>query len=137
MAEALYQLGSEAAWLVHGQDGMDEITTTAATDLVMFKHGMMNHSTLTPEEFSLPRATLADLRGENAEANAVAIKNLFHGAKGAYRDIVAINAAAAMVVAGKVDDMRTGLVMAGTVLDSGAAQTVLEKIVRLTNGHEA
>jgi anthranilate phosphoribosyltransferase len=133
MAEVLRELGSEAAWLVHGQDDMDEITTTAPTDVVALQNGLVNHSTLTPEEFNISPATLSDLYGENAASNAMQIKRLFRGVRGPYRDIVLMNAGAALTVAGKVSDMHKGIVMAAHVLDNGDAYNTLDKLIRLTN----
>ncbi len=133
MAETLDRLGTETAWLVHGQDDMDEITTTAATDLVSLRDGLINRGTLTPEEFSISRAHLSALHGENAISNATAMRHLFDGTMGAYRDIVLMNAGAALTVAGKVNTMKKGIALAAEALDNGDAQAVLDKIVRLTN----
>jgi anthranilate phosphoribosyltransferase len=134
MAEALRKLGSEAAWLVHGQDGMDEITTTAPTDVVELRRGFVRHFALTPEQLGLARAGLDDLKGGDASHNANELKRLLQGQKSPYRDIVVMNASAALVVAGRCDDMRFGLAKAADAIDGGEAQRTLDMLVHLTNG---
>jgi anthranilate phosphoribosyltransferase len=132
MAEVLKQLGSEKAWLSHGYDDMDEITTTGPTDIVELNNGMMHHFTVTPEEFGLPRVHISELHGEDAPHNAIEIRRLLRGLRSPYRDVVLMNAAAALVVADKVTDMPKGLRLAAQVLDSGAAYNTLDKIVKFT-----
>jgi anthranilate phosphoribosyltransferase len=134
MAEVLKQLGSEAAWLAHGQDGMDEISTTAPTDVVELRHHFVRHFSLTPEQLGLPRARLDDLKGGDAKRNAEELKRLLLGHKGPYRDIVLINASAALAVAGFSDDLNKGLARAADAIDGGGAQRTLDTLVRLTNG---
>jgi anthranilate phosphoribosyltransferase len=133
MAETLRSLGSETAWLVHGHDDMDEITTTAPTDVVKFQNSMMTHETITPESLGMSRVHLSALRGEDPVTNALAMKRLFRGVKGPYRDIVLMNAGASLVVAGVADDMGKGIVIAAHALDNGAAYNTLDQIVRLSN----
>lgn len=133
MAEVLKTLGSEAAWLAHGHDGMDEITTTAPTDVVELRQGMLRHFTLEPEHVGLTRARLVDLKGGDATQNAAAIHVLLRGEKNAYRDIVLFNASAALIVAGKAADLRQSMARAAESVDSGAAMGVLKKLVQLTN----
>jgi anthranilate phosphoribosyltransferase len=137
MAETLRALGSEEAWLVHGQDGLDEITTTAPTDIVELRHGLVRHFALTPEELGLPSAKPEELKGGDAAHNAAALKQLLQGARGPYRDIVLMNAAAALAVAGKGEDLRLNLLEAEDAIDSGAAQQTLNLVVKLTNGTRA
>lgn len=132
MAEALKTLGSEAAWLAHGHDGMDEITTTAPTDVVELRSGRVSHFTLEPEQVGLPRAKLEDLKGGDAAQNAEAIRQFLRGAETPYRDIALFNAAAALIIAGKAADLRQGRARAAEAVDSGAALGVLEKLVNLT-----
>jgi len=134
MAEVLKQLGSEAAWLAHGQDGMDEITTTAPTDIVELRNGLVRHFALTPEELKLPRARLENLKGGDATYNAGQLKKLLQGEPGPYRDIVLMNASAALIVAGKCDDLAHGLEKAIDAIDNGHAQRTLDLVVKLTNG---
>ena len=99
MANVLKNLGTEHAWLVHGSDGLDEITTTGPTRVVELRHGAIRTFTLTPEEYGIALSDPADLKGGDAQANAQAIKALFGGAPSAYRDIVLLNTAAALVIA--------------------------------------
>ena len=133
MAEVLKKLDSEAAWLTHGQDGMDEISTTAPTDIVELRHNFVRHFAMTPEQLGLPRARMDDLKGGDAKRNADELKRLLQGHKGAYRDIVLMNAAAALAVAGKHEDLRQGVAKAADAIDSGGAQRTLDELVRLTN----
>jgi anthranilate phosphoribosyltransferase len=137
MAEVLKHLDSEVAWLAHGQDGMDEITTTAATDVVELRGGMVRHFAMAPEQLGLARTNLDDLKGGDANTNAAALKKLLLGQTGPYRDIVLMNTAAALAVAGKTENLRHGLQLAASAIDSGAAQRTLDMLVRLTNGMAA
>ena len=132
LARVLGALGAERAWLVHGSDGLDEITTTGPTDVVAWEAGALRHFTITPEEVGLPRATLAELRGGDARHNATALAAVLGGETGPYRDIACLNAAAAFVVAGRAADLCAGLDMARAALDTGAAKTILERLVRVT-----
>ena len=133
MAEVLQALGSERAWLTHGHDGLDEITTTAPTDVVELTLDSMRHFTLTPEQLNLPRAELAALRGGDALHNARALHDLLAGQRGAYRDIVLFNTAAALCVAGAAGDLPQGLAQAEAAIDRGAAAATLATVVALTN----
>jgi anthranilate phosphoribosyltransferase len=131
MAEVLRALGSERAWLVHG-DGLDEITTTGETEIVALEEGKIRRFRIAPESLGLPHAKREDLQGGDAAFNALAIEALFSGATGAYRDVVSVNAAAALVVAGKVRDLPQGLSLAMAMLDSGAAARTLGKLIGFT-----
>jgi anthranilate phosphoribosyltransferase len=133
MGEVLRAVGTEVAWLTHGHDGMDEITTTAQTDVVELNNGQMKHFTLEPEHVGLPRVTLVQLKGGDAKHNAQELIKLLQGQKGSYRDIVLFNAAAALVIAQKAADLRQGIALAALALDSGDAQKVLDKVVQITN----
>jgi len=133
MAGVLKNLGTEHAWLVHGSDGLDEITTTGPTRVVELRHGVLRSFDLSPDEFGIKRARLADLKGGDPAANALALRDLFDGKIGPYRDIVLMNAGAALVVAGKASDMKDGLKLAAEAIDSGKALGKLEALVRLTN----
>lgn len=125
IAEVLGRMGSERVWVVHGADGLDEITTTGPTYVAEFDGAAVRTFTIEPEDLGLPRATLADLRGGDAAENAQAIRDLLAGAPGAYRDIVLINAGAAFLVAGKVETLAEGLEYAASVIDSGRAAALL------------
>jgi len=137
MAEVLKSLGSETAWLVHGHDGMDEITTTGPTDVVEMKAGMIRHFTLEPEHAGLPRSQLDALKGGDAAQNTEALQNLLRGARSPYRDIVLFNTAAALIIAGKAADLPQGVKIAGTAIDNGGAQKTLDALVRITNAKAA
>jgi anthranilate phosphoribosyltransferase len=134
MAEVLGKLGSERVWVVHGGDGMDELTTTGASEVAEFDHGEVRSFTVTPEQAGLARAAPADLKGADAAGNATAMRALLAGADGPFRDIVLLNAGAALVVAGRAPDLATGVAMAAAAVDSGAAMRVLDRLVAITNG---
>ncbi len=134
LAQVLQNLGSEHAWIVHGGDGMDEITTTAETYIAELKNGEIHEFIITPEEFGIKRAQDEDLRGQDAEYNAEALGKLLAGEKNAYRDIVLLNAAAALIVGGKVEDMTTGIKMAEDMLDSGKARHTLAQLTMISDG---
>ena len=137
MADVLRELGSEAAWLAHGLDGMDEITTTTGTEIVGFRGTTTKRWTLTPEDAALPRAPLEALKGGDAAHNAAALRRLLSGEKGAYRDIVLLNAAAVFVIADRCHTLEEGLALARHSIDSGAARAVLSTLVRLTSASAA
>ena len=133
LAEVLGRLGAEHAWVVHGSDGLDELTTTGPSQVAEWKDGKVRLFQVTPEEVGLPRADAAALKGGDAEANAAAMLRLLSGEKGAYRDIVLLNAAAALVVADKAADLKQGVALAAAAIDDGRAQELLEKLVHVTN----
>ena len=132
LAEVLGRLGATRAWTVHGQ-GLDELTTTGETEVAEWKDGAVRRFTVTPEDAGLPRADLAALRGGDAEENAAALRALLDGATGAYRDIVLLNAAAALVVADRAADLVEGAALAAAVIDDGRASTALADLVEATN----
>jgi anthranilate phosphoribosyltransferase len=133
LAEVLGRLGTERAWVVHGSDGMDEITTTGPTHVAELKDGKVRRFEISPEDIGLRRANPADLKGGDSATNARALTELLDGAKGAYRDVVLFNAAAALMVAGKAADLKAGKALAETAIDSGQARAVLAKLVAVTN----
>ena len=135
MAEVLRNLGSTRVWVVHGEDGLDEITTTTATRVAELRDGKVREFTVTPEDAGLKRAAPEDLKGGDPANNAAALRDMLYGKTGAYRDIVLLNAAAALVVADKAADLRAGVAMAAEALDFGAAKATLAKLVTLSNGH--
>ncbi len=133
-AEVLRVLGSERAWIVHGHDGLDELTTTTHSSVAELRDGEIRQFEVMPEQAGVARATLDDLRGGDARDNAAALRALLDGEAGPYRDIVVLNAAAALVVAGRADGLARGADLARRALDSGAAAARLEALVRATNG---
>ncbi len=137
MAEVLGKLGAERAWVVHGSDGIDELTTTGPSYVAEWKDGKVTTSEVTPEEAGLSRATAADLRGGDPATNALAVNALLDGHPGAYRDIVLYNSAAALLVAGKVATLREGVQMAAEAIASGKARATLAKLVAITNSKPA
>jgi anthranilate phosphoribosyltransferase len=137
MAQVLRNLGTEHAWLVHGSDGLDEITTTGPTKVVELRHGAIRSFTIAPEDFGIARSDAAALKGGDAASNAQAIRALFEGVSGPYRDIVLLNAAAALVIAERAADMPAALLLAADALDSGKAKRVLADLVRITNSSKS
>ncbi|MDE2134931.1 MAG: anthranilate phosphoribosyltransferase [Alphaproteobacteria bacterium] len=133
LARVLGALGTEKAWVVHGHDGLDEITTTDLTDVAVLDASRVTLRTVAPEDAEVPRATLADLKGGAANENADAIRRLFAGERGPYRDIVLLNTAAALIVAGKANELRQGAKLAAQALDSGAAARALEILIAVSN----
>jgi anthranilate phosphoribosyltransferase len=125
VAEALQRLGSEAAWVVHGSDGLDELTITGASDVAILVDGAIERRTITPEQFGLRRSALADIQGGEPAENAAALTRLLDGEQGPYRDIVLLNAAAAFIVAGKAADIPAGMTLAAGALDDGRARALL------------
>jgi anthranilate phosphoribosyltransferase len=134
IAETLGRLGSEAAWVVHGSDGSDEITTAGSTFVAELRDGKVTTFEITPEEAGLKRVAPADLKGGDAERNAAEVRAMLGGQKGPYRDVVLMNAAAALKVAGKAKDLKDGVAVAGAAVDSGKAKRVLESMVAITHG---
>jgi anthranilate phosphoribosyltransferase len=137
MADALRALGTEHAWLVHGSDGLDEITTTGPTYVVELRDGQLREFEISPDQFGLSRSTAAELKGGDPGENAEALRGLLDGAVSPYRDIVRLNAAGALLVAGKVNDIAQGLTLAADALDSGKAKAKLEALVRFTTENTA
>lgn len=133
LAQVLRTLGSERVWLVHGEDGLDELTTTGITHVVALENGKIRAFDVTPEDAGLPRASLADLKGGDPEHNAGALRAVLDGVASPYRDIALLNAAAALVVADKVPDLKAGAAMAAQVIDNGAARATLAALVRVSN----
>ncbi len=134
LAKVLRNLGSERVWLVHGRDGLDEVTTTAVTEVVELKDGAIHSFTIQPEDAGLPRASPADLKGGDPAYNAQALRAVLAGARNPYRDIAVLNAAAALVVAGRAADLREGAGLAAMALNDGAAAATLARLVQISNG---
>ena len=134
MAETLGQLGSERAWLVHGSDGTDELTITGVSWVAELNDdGSVTDKEVHPDLFGLPVHPFKDILGGSPEDNAKAFRALLDGAPGAYRDAVVLNAAAALMVAGKTDDPKTGVDMAVESIDSGAARRKIDLLAQLTS----
>jgi anthranilate phosphoribosyltransferase len=128
MAEALSELGTGHSLVVHGQDGLDEISTSSPTDVYEVWAGRVEKHEWTPEDFGVPSASLSDLAGGDAGDNAKITLDILHGEKGAKRDIVLVNAAAALLAAGMAGDLREGVNKAAESIDSGRAAGVLERL---------
>jgi anthranilate phosphoribosyltransferase len=114
---------------VHGHDGLDEITTTTKTDIVVLENGKITENTISPEDFGLELAHPEDLKGGDADENAQALLNIFNGEKNAYRDITLANTAAVLMMHNKVDDLKSGVKMGADIIDSGKAQEVLIRYI--------
>ncbi|OQM75942.1 anthranilate phosphoribosyltransferase [Manganibacter manganicus] len=132
VAETLKALGTEHAWVVHG-DGYDEITTTGETTVAELVGGEIRTFTLTPEAVGLPRATREALRGADSDFNAKALRAMLSGDTGAYRDTVLMNAGAGLVVSGKSTTLADGMQAAAQAIDSGRALGVLDRLVAVSN----
>jgi anthranilate phosphoribosyltransferase len=133
IAGVLHRLGCKHGFVVHGMDGMDEITLTSDTLLAEVTPESVRLSTISPEQFGFARCSMDDLRGGDATENAEIVRAVLKGDKGAKRNIVLLNAAYALVAAGKAVTVADGLVLAADAIDSGLAQQQLEKLVELTN----
>jgi anthranilate phosphoribosyltransferase len=133
MAYALSQLGVSRAFVVHGADGLDEITTTAATSVFAVCRGEVERRTVTPEDFGIPRAHLRDLQALTIDDNVRLARAILNGEAGHPRNVVVVNAAAALVAADVVGDWKLGVERAAESIDSGAAARVLERLVESTN----
>ncbi len=129
LARVLGQLGSQKVWVVHGSDGLDEITTTGETHVAAIENGSFSRFTIHPESVGIPLADPRDLKGADPEHNARAMRAVLDGEKSAYRDIAVLNAGASLVVAEKARDLKEGVAMAVEAIDSGAAKATLDKLV--------
>ncbi|RIY01582.1 anthranilate phosphoribosyltransferase [Aureimonas flava] len=132
IAEALLALGTEAAWVVHG-DGLDEITNCGPTAVCEIRDGAIRDFTIEPEQFGLPRRRLEEIVGGDAARNAAALRSVLAGEPSAYRDIVVLNAGAALVVAGRASDLAEGIRQAGEAIDGGRAREALDRLVAATS----
>ncbi len=132
LAEVLRQLGTQTAWVVHGSDGLDEITLTGDTYCAMLENGRITEKILTPGDFGLSRIDGKDLRGGAAFENAAALRRLLEGEKSAYRDIVLANAAAVLVIADAAIDLQQGVALAAKAIDDGLALSTLTAYVNFS-----
>jgi anthranilate phosphoribosyltransferase len=133
LAEVLGLLGTERAWVVHGSDGLDELTVTGPSQVAEWHQGRVTRFEVTPESAGLPRSPLESLRGGDAACNAAALRRLLEGETGAYRDVVLLNAGAALVVADKAGSLGEGVTLAGAAIDQGRAKACLDRLVEITS----
>jgi anthranilate phosphoribosyltransferase len=134
IAETMKNLGSERVWVVHGSDGLDELTTTGVTYVAELKEGEVREFEVSPADAGVPTAHPDDLLGGEADENAHAIRRVLGGETGAFRDIVLLNAGASLVVAGKAETLSDGARLAAQSIDSGAALASLDKLIAITTG---
>ena len=133
LARVLRNLGSKRVWLVHGSDGLDEATTTGPSFVTALEHGEIRSFQIVPEDAGIARAALKDLAGGDPAANAAALRGVLGGAKNAYRDIAVLNAAIALIVAGKAEHLKHGAALAAAAIDDGRAAGTLAKLVKVSN----
>ena len=136
MAQVLGNLGSECVWVVHGSDGLDEITTTGPTSVAALENGKVRTFEISPEDAGLPRAKPEALRGGDAGENAKALLDVLKGKASAFRDVALLNAAAALIVAGKAKDLKQGAALAAKSIDSGEAEGRLDRLIAVSNDTE-
>jgi anthranilate phosphoribosyltransferase len=132
LARVLAELGTFRAFVVHGADGLDEISNTGESQIAEVHEGVVRSSRVRPEDFGMPRAAIGDLQGGDREENARIIRQVLGGETGPRRDIVLMNAAAALVVGGKAQDLKDGVGLAAASIDSGAAAAKLARLVELS-----
>jgi anthranilate phosphoribosyltransferase len=130
LARSLLMLGSERAWVVHGADGIDEISTTGYTKVSECRAGAVNTFYIHPADFGVAKASPADLQGGDAARNAAIVQAILSGIRGAPRDVVLLNAGAALFVAGRAASVRDGIARAAEAIDTGAAQATLDTMAR-------
>jgi anthranilate phosphoribosyltransferase len=135
LAQALLMLGLKRALVVHGSDGLDEITISGETKVAEVRDGAVKSYTVAPEEFGMKRAPLSEISGGDVQANAQIVREILDGKKSPRRDVVLINSAAALVAAEKADTLKAGVTLAAQSLDSGASKKKLEELVKFTNQH--
>ncbi|MGC1777097.1 MAG: anthranilate phosphoribosyltransferase [Xanthobacteraceae bacterium] len=133
LTQVLKNLGSERVWVVHGSDGLDEVTTSGSTSVTALEDGTITSFEITPEEVGLRRVRPEELRGGDAPANARAVEDVLEGKKTALRDVALFNAAAALVVAGKAKDLKSGFALASHSVDSGEAEGRLDRLIVVSN----
>lgn len=132
LCRVLANLGAEDVMVVHGEDGLDEITITDGTKVSRYSGGKMENSIISPEDFGVKRAKIEDITGADKESNAKAAISTLEGKKGPRRDVVLMNAAAALIVAGKCGDLKEAFLVAADAVDSGKAREKLEQIRKFT-----
>jgi anthranilate phosphoribosyltransferase len=133
LAQVLKNLGAERVWVVHGSDGLDEITTSGTTTVTALEDGAIRTFEISPEDIGLPKVKPEALRGGDAATNARAVEDVLEGKKSTFRDVALFNAAAALVVAGKAKDLKAALDLATQTLDSGKAEERLDRLIVVSN----
>jgi len=133
LAEVLGLLGAERAWVVHGGDGLDELTVTGPSQVAEWHQGRVTRFEVTPEAAGLARSPADSLKGGDAAYNAAALRRLLEGETGPYRDVVLLNSGAALVVADKVSGLGEGVAMAAAAIDQGRAKACLARLIEITN----
>ena len=133
LAHVLKNLGSDRVWVVHGDDGLDEMTTTGPTHVAQLKDGQITEFSISPADAGLEQTSPEALIGGDAQQNATAILEVLSGIPSAFRDIVLLNTAAALIVAGKAQNIHEGAIMATMAIDSGAAKASLDKLIATSN----
>ncbi len=133
LAEVLGKLGSEKVWVVHGADGLDELSISGPSYVSEYTQGKVTSFEVTPEDAGLKNYALSEIRGGDATHNANALRAVLKGAKNAYREIVLLNCAAALLVAGKAEDLKQGATIAAKAIDSGAAHKKLDQWITMSN----
>jgi anthranilate phosphoribosyltransferase len=133
MAQVLKNLGSENIWVVHGSDGLDEITTAGSTSVAALENGKIRTFEVTPEDAGLSRGKPEALRGGDAQQNAEALLDVLKGKRGPFRDVAVLNAAAALIVAGKAKDLKQGAALAAKSIESGEAEGRLDRLIAISN----
>ncbi|HTN98617.1 MAG TPA: anthranilate phosphoribosyltransferase [Nordella sp.] len=134
LAHVLNNLGSERAWICHGEGGFDEIVPSGVTWIAELKDGKIVLAEIKPEDVGITRSPAADLKGGDAAQNAEALRGVLEGKKNAFRDAAVMTAAAALLVADKAKDLKEGVALAQKSIDGGGARSVLEKLVKVSNG---
>jgi anthranilate phosphoribosyltransferase len=133
LAHVLKNLGAERAWVVHGSDGLDEVTTSGPTTVTALEDGVVHSFEISPEQVGLRKVRPEELRGSDAAGNARAVEDVLEGKQTALRDVALFNAAAALVVAGKAKDLKSGLALATHAVDSGEAEGRLDRLIVVSN----
>jgi anthranilate phosphoribosyltransferase len=133
LTQVLKILGADSVWVVHGSDGLDEITTSGPTSVTALEGGEVRSFEISPEDIGLPKVKPEALRGGDAAANAAALQEVLEGKKTPYRDVALFNAAAALVVAGRAKNLAAGLALAAHSVDSGEAEGRLDRLIVVSN----
>jgi anthranilate phosphoribosyltransferase len=133
LAQVLKNLGSESAWVVHGSDGLDEITLSGPSHVAALENGAVRTFEISPEDAGFTPAKAETLRGGDATENAQALLDVLKGKKGAFRDVAILNAAAGLIVAGRAKDLKQGVALASKSIDSGEAEGCLDRLIAISN----
>jgi anthranilate phosphoribosyltransferase len=136
LAHASARLGTERAYVVHGSDGLDEIATSGPTTVFLVEDGKVQKGTWAPQDFGVEPVTLEQLQGGSPEENAQIVRDVLDGQTGPKQDIVLVNAAAALLLAHRAEDVRAGIQLARESIDSGAAKRKLEELAAFTSEHK-